>query len=129
MRAELHRIADEVAARNTRTAIAVPGAEIFDAMARIFSDVPHVPDYDPVAEPEKFTSYIEYATDVVPDDPIDVLVRARSGDSEPEVVVTLVEGGQERDVSFDPDVAERLFLAGLAACAHARAQREVTPVD
>lgn len=129
MTEEFRRIADDAAARNTRTAIVVPGPQIVEAMSEIFSDVPHIPDYDPAATPETFTSYVEYASDVVPDDPIDVAVHARPGDGSPEVTMVVTENGQERDISFDPDVAERFFLAGLAACNHARQLRDRTPVD
>lgn len=130
IRAALKDVADDVASKS-RVVIAVPGKEISEAMYRIFSDVPHVPDYDPeTAGARTYSSVVEYASDEVPADPIDLKVSALADDGDPRVFVEVVDTDCQVDVSLDLQVAEEFFLAGLAAVAHARATRDrPTPVD
>lgn len=137
IREALRQVADDVAAKNTRTVIAVPGKEISEAMFRIFSDVPRVPDYDPEAAGKSHhDSVIEnYAADEIPPDPIRLSVWAdEEGDraDDPSVVIAFDDGQAVVRTPFDPDVAERLFLEGLAACRYARARSKYAaphPVD
>lgn len=131
IRAALKDVADDVASKS-RVVIAVPGKEISEAMHRIFSDVPHVPDYVPeTAGARTYSSTVEYASDEVPPEPVDLTVRALTEDaSDPRVFVEVIDGDYQVDIPLDLQVAEEFFLAGLAAVAHARATRDrPTPVD
>lgn len=134
IREALRHVADDVAAKNTRTVIAVPGKEISEAMFRIFGNVPRIPDYDPDAAGEAhYDSVIEnYAADEIPPDPVRLTVRVdEDGEraDDPVVVITFDDGQATVPTSFDPDVAERLFLEGLAACRYARARSKYAAPD
>lgn len=134
IRAALKAVADEVASKNTRTVIAVPGKEISRAMFEIFSDVPHVPDYteEQASGALHFDSVTEYASDEIPPDPsrVTVYVDDQDGNADDPKVVLAVDGGQEiLRVPLTAEVAENLFLSGLAACAYARPRSRYTPVD
>jgi len=133
MRDALRQIADEVGARAS-IPVAVPGKEITEAMFRLFSDVPRVPDFDPgLARETDFTSVVEFEPDEVPPPPVSVRVFVDEEDGnadDPKVVLAIPDVADL--VAFDPDEAERLFLAGLAACKYARARSKYTapgPVD
>lgn len=132
IRAALKDVADDVASRNTRTVIAVPGKEISAAMFEIFSDVPHTPDYteEQAAGLQHFDSVTVYASDEIPPDPFRVSVNVDEQDDnagDPKVVLTVDDGQQVTRVPFTPEVAERLFLAGLAACNYARPLSRYAP--
>lgn len=133
MREALRQVADEVGARAS-IPVAVPGKEISEAMFKIFGDVPHIPDFDPeLARETDFTSVVEFEPDEVPPPPVSlrVFVDEEDGNADdPKVVLALPEVSDL--VAFDPDEAERLFLAGLAACRYARARSRYAapnPVD
>lgn len=123
------RVADELAARNTRTVIAVPVKQLVEATIKVVKDLPRVPDYDVVAaHAARWTEESEYSPSVVPDsdpDSLGVFVR-EMGSNAGKVCVEFTQPGQGRTSTFDfedPDYAESFFLAGLAACAYAKAQR------
>lgn len=122
IRAELSRIADEVSAKSTRVAIAIPGKEIAEAMFRLFDSVPNVPDYDPeLAQEQVWSSAVEHNLDEVPPDPSEVRVRALpSGKVEVRTGETTVG---EAVAELDPEQAEQFFLAGLAATWYAKTIR------
>lgn len=133
IRAELKIIADQ-AGQKTSMAIVVPGAEITEAMLRVFEGTPKVPDYDAAtAETTFFGSVVKYASDEIPEDPIRLRVFVdETGDHEgdPAVVLALGDGGDARRIPIDPETAESLFLAGLAACGYAKPRsRYSTLVD
>jgi hypothetical protein len=130
IRAALKDIADTVASRSTRTAIAVPGNEISAAMYEIFSNAARIPDYDhDAAGVRRYSSTVEYVSDEIPSDPIDLMVRADT-DGDSRVIVEVIGVGVDTTIPLDLQVAEQLFLSGLAAVAYARAVHDKpTPVD
>lgn len=116
IRAALKDVADEVAVKSTRIAIAVPGQEIAAAMWKIFNDVPHIPDYDPENGKRTWSSAVEFASDEIPEDPAEVSVRATTGDLyEQRVTITLKTADGVHEVELDRAQAEEFFLTGLSA--------------
>ncbi|HYF74526.1 MAG TPA: hypothetical protein VD864_16980, partial [Nocardioides sp.] len=107
----------------TRVPIAVPGRQISEAMFKLFSSVPNVPDYDPeVAEQQTFAEAVVHAPDEVPPDPNELRARAHADDGI--VWVSAAETGTGViGVQLDPDEAERFGLAVLAAVAYVRASQ------
>jgi hypothetical protein len=137
MRDALRQVADEVGAKAS-IPVAVPGREISEAMFRIFSDVPRVPDFDPaLARETSYTSVVEFESDEVPPPPVSlrVFVDEEDGNADDPKVVLAILGlaALASDVAdliaLDPDEAERLFLAGLAACKYARARSKYAAPD
>lgn len=134
IRDALRKVADEAASRSTRMAIVVPGGPIADAMFEIFSDVPRVPDYDEQAAASRhYDGVVDYVPDQVPPDAHRLCIYVdESGENAgyPKVVISVDDGHAVTGVPFDPDVAQEMFLAGLAACAYAQAgSRYAVPVD
>lgn len=126
IRAALSDIADVAAARSTRVAIVVPGDLISEAMYEIFTDAARIPDYAPDAPERRYSSVVEYVSDEIPPDPIDLYVYADTAhEGAPRVALRVADGEAITDLTLDLGVAEEFFLAGLAAVAHLRA----TPVD
>lgn len=123
IRAALRDVADQ-AAEKTSMPIVVPGAQITEAMLKVFAGTPKVPDYDHErAAGASFGSVVKYESDEIPTAPIPVRVFVdESGENadDPQVMVTFGIGEREFLVPFDPETAEALFLAGLAACAYAK---------
>jgi len=130
MREALRQVADEVGARAS-IPVAVPGKEISEAMFKIFSDVPRIPDFDPeLAREVTYTSVVEFEPDEVPPPPVSLRVfvdQENDNADDPKVILALPEVADM--VAFDPDEAERLFLAGLAACRYARARSRYAAPD
>jgi hypothetical protein len=130
MREALRQVADEVGARAS-IPVAVPGKEISEAMFRIFSDVPRVPDFDPEqAAATSYHSVVEFESDEVPPPPVALRVfvdEEGSNVDDPKVVLAIPAVADL--ITLDPDEAERLFLAGLAACKYARARSRYAAPD
>jgi hypothetical protein len=127
LRDEFARIADELAARNTRTVIAVPVKQLVEATIKVVGDLPRVPDYDAVtAHLTRWEQESEYSPSEVPDtdpDSIGVFVRDQGPDLG-KVCIELTQPGQDttHTLDFEPGYIEHFFLAGLAACAYSKAQ-------
>jgi hypothetical protein len=133
IRAELKIIADR-AGQKTSMPIVVPGAEITEAMLRVFEGTPKVPDFDAAtAETTSYGSVVKYASDEIPTDPVQLRVFVdETGDHEGDPAVVLAIGDVDgiQAIPIDPETAESLFLAGLAACAYAKPRsRYAAPVD
>lgn len=135
IRAALRDVADQ-AAEKTSMPIVVPGAQITEAMLKVFAGTPKVPDYNHEQALEtSFGSVVKYESDEIPTDPIPVRVYVdETGENvdDPQVMVTFGIGEREFVVPFDPETAEALFLAGLAACAYAKPRSRYAapnPVD
>jgi hypothetical protein len=130
LREAFMRVADDLAAKNTRVAVAVPVKQLLKATLHTIQDLPRVPDYDAVsAHLARWSEATEYSPTEVPDsdpDSLGVFVR----DQGPDVGKVCVEFTRSADdvtstLDFeDPVYAESFFLAGLAACAYAKAQRK-----
>lgn len=128
LREEFIRIADELAASNTRVVIAVPVKQLVEATLRVVGDLPRVPDYDQVsASLAKWSEESTYSPSEVPDadpDSLGVFVRDQGPDiGKVCVELTRPADGVTTTLDFDADSIESFFLAGLAACAYAKAQR------
>lgn len=128
LRDEFARVADELAARNTRTVIAVPVRQLVEAVLRVVPGLPRVPDYDAVtAHLARWEEASDYSPSEVPEcdpDSIGVFVRDQGPDMGKVCVeFTRPADGVTSTLDFDPEYAEHFFLAGLAACAYAKAQR------
>lgn len=135
IRAALKEVADQ-AAEKTSMAIVIPGAQIAEAMLKVFAGTPKVPDYDAESAIEtSFGSVVKYEPDEIPTDPIPVQVFVDdTGENvdDPQVMLTFGIGERVFLVPFDPETAEALFLAGLAACAFAKPRSRFAapnPVD
>lgn len=129
MRDALERMTDEVAARHSSMPIVVPVKEIMETITSLLPDIPRVPDYDHVsAHVAKWTRASEYNRYAVPEsdpDSLGVFVRDQGPDLG-KVCVEFTQPGNVTTSTFDfedADYAESFFLAGLAACAYAKAQR------
>lgn len=128
LREEFVKIADALAASNTRVVIAVPVKQLVEATLRVVGDLPRVPDYDHVSAClTQWSQESGYSPSEVPDadpDSLSVFVR----DSGPEAGQVCVELARPGDgvtttLDFDPAFIKSFFLAGLAACAYAEAQK------
>jgi hypothetical protein len=135
IRAALKEVADQ-AAEKTSMAIVIPGAEIAEAMFKVFAGTPKIPYYDPEQAAETaFSSVVKYEPDEIPAEPTPVQVFIdESGDNadDPQVLLVIGKGDGVMTVPFDPETAEALFLAGLAACAFAKPRSRFAapnPVD
>jgi hypothetical protein len=115
LREALSRVADDLAAKHTRMAIAVPVKQIITAVFEVIADLPRIPDYDStLAAKQVWSSEVVYASDEVPDDPAECTVRVNGA----AVAVRVIEDGADTEVLLNPQHAEGFFLAGLAAVAH-----------
>lgn len=124
LRQRLSDLADEVGAKNTRVAIAVPVREIIAIFFDVFGNVPHVPDYDVERETLRWGGLTAYSPGEVPD-------------PQPEVGVKLTEDGvsvvfETNDTSDEAELtlaqAEALFLVGLSAVAEGNRRYAEKPV-
>jgi hypothetical protein len=128
LREEFINVAEAVAAKNTRVAIAVPVKPLVEATLRVVAGLPRVPDYDSVsAHLTTWSEASEYSVIEAPEadpDSLGVFVRTDGPDAG-QVCVELTRPGDDvtTTLDFDPEYIESFFLAGLAACAYARAQR------
>lgn len=121
LREAFEAVVTEFAAK-TSLPVVSPTKQLIAATLRIVNDLPRVPDYDDVSAREvRWSSAVEYSPIEVPDaDPDALGVYAKGG-------VVCVDfdspGNQSTDtLEFDPAYIESFFLAGLAACAYAKAQ-------
>ncbi|HET9144049.1 hypothetical protein [Actinophytocola sp.] len=123
LKQRLSDMADEVGARNTRVAIAVPVREIIAIFHDVFGNVPHVPDYDPEREGLRWGGLAAYSPTEVPE-------------AQAEVGVKLTDEGvsvvfETHDTSDDAPLtlrqAEEFFLAGLAAVAEGKRRAAQRP--
>lgn len=128
LKQKLSDMADEVGARNTRVAIAVPVKEIIRIFHEVFTSVPHVPDYDPERETLRWGGIGTYSPGEVPDPQNEVGVQL----TEDGVVITFemfdTAGGAQEDALLTLAQAEEFFLRGLAAVAEGKRRVAAQPV-
>lgn len=120
---EFKRIITEVAARNTRVAVVAPLRQLVDAVMRIVTDLPRIPDYDDVtARSQTWEESSDYS-------PFEL------SDTAPGAIKVYTDGaevvhrhGRQGDpleeIRLDPESAEQYHLAGLAAARHAKTVRD-----
>ena len=128
LKQRLSDMADEVGARNTRVAIAVPVREIIAIFHDVFQDVPHTPDYDHTQGGLRWGGISAYSPSEVPE-------------ALPETGVSL-SGDNSIHVHYEPNIAsegpppveltlaqaKEFFLAGLAAVAEGERRVAAEPV-
>lgn len=126
LRSEFERVANDVAARNTRTVIAVPVRQLVEATVRVVQGLPRVPDYDPVvAAIARWEETTDYSPVEVPDcDPAGIGVEADGA-----AVVLTLDNVRDGRLALDADHAEGFFLAGLAAVRAARVAKDQAERD
>lgn len=116
------------AATKTTMPVVIPTKQLVSGLLAMFADVPRVPDYDAVAAHAARWMELEYNPLEVPDaepDSLGVFVRS-SGPDAGKVCIEFTEPAADHTTAldFEPDAIESFFLAGLAACAYARKQRD-----
>lgn len=115
------------AATKTSMPVLIPTKQLVSGLLAMLADVPRIPDYDAVAAHAARWMELEYNPLEVPDaepDSLGVFVRS-SGPDEKKVCIELTRpvDGVTTTLDFEADNIESFFLAGLAACAYAKAQR------
>lgn len=122
LRVALEDMANELAAKTTMP-FAVPVKQILTVIYEFFADVPRVPNYDadlPWHEQPTWSNTVTFSLTELPDAPrhARAYYRAETG-----MICLQIEGGETcDDIELEPSVAQGLFLAGLAAVAHAQRQ-------
>lgn len=131
LRDQLGRIADEVAARNTRVAIALPVPEIISLFHRVVPSMPRIPDYDATLAPSQVWSAApDFSTDEIPEQAPEL--RVQLGNAEEigdQVVVTVETIGAVVRCPLPLERAEQFFLAGLAAVRAGQTAAAMRPVE
>jgi len=128
LREAFEEIITNFAARNTRVVIAAPVRQLAEAAIKVVGDIPRIPDYDHVsASLASWSLASDYSPIELPEadpDSIGVFVRDQGPDAG-KVCVEITQPGQDQTTTldFEPDYIEAFFLAGLAACVYAKAQR------
>lgn len=129
IRAALKRVADQAGA-STRIPIAVPGPQITEAMWKIFSDVPRIPDYDQeMANQRTWCSEVPYVSDEIPPEPEEIGVYVEADpDGVDKVQIELTDReGHPHKILLNVAEAEEFFLAGLAATTFLRSRQDANP--
>lgn len=121
LRAEFERVTNEVAAKHTTMPIVTPVRQLVEATVRVVADLPRIPDYDHVvAGVARWEEITAYSPTEVPDhDPAGIGVQADGG-----TILLTVDGLRDNRLVLDPDHAEGLFLAGLAAVRAAKVAKD-----
>jgi hypothetical protein len=124
LKQRLSDMADEVGARNTRVAIAVPVREIIAIFHDVFDNMPHVPDYSPEREGLRWGGLAAYSPTEVPEAQAEVGVKLT------EEGVSVIFGTVETEDAAPLTLAQakEFFLAGLAAVAEGERQAAERPV-
>jgi hypothetical protein len=117
LKQRLSDMADEIGAKNTRVAIAVPVRQIIAIFHEVFSDVPHVPDFDPGRdERQRWGGLTAYSPGEVPDAQNEAGLRLLDDG----VAIDLegfTGGGWEECAVLTLEQAKDYFLHGLALVA------------
>lgn len=128
LRAAFEDVMEKFATRNTRVIIAAPVRQLAEAAIKVVGDLPRVPDYDHTSAClTTWSEESEYSPFEVPDadpDSLGVFVRDQGPDAGKVCVeLTRPADGVTTTLDFDSAYIEHFFLAGLAACAYAKAQK------
>lgn len=124
LKQRLSDMADEVGAKNTRVAIAVPVREIIAIFHDVFDRVPHIPDYDPEHEGLRWGGLAAYSPTEVPDAQAEVGVKL----SDEGVSVVFETHDTSDDAPLTLRQAEEFFLAGLAVVAEGKRRAAERPM-
>lgn len=127
LRQRLSDMADEVGAKNTRVAIAVPVRQIIEIFHDVFASAAQVPDYDPEREAQRWGGVAAYSPGEVPDPEAEVGVKLTE-DGVAVVFETFGGGGTSDDAPLTLAQAEEFFLAGLSAVAEGKRRFAERPV-
>lgn len=127
LKQRLSDMADEVGARNTRVAIAVPVKEIIRIFHEVFGNVPHVPDFDPTAKGLRWGGIGTYSPTEVPDPQAEVGVELTE-EGVSILFETFAGGGTSDDATLTLAQAREFFLTGLAAVAEGERRAAERPV-
>lgn len=127
LRQRLSDMADEMGAKNTRVAIAVPVKEIISIFHDVYAAVPHVPDFDPEVADRRWGGIGSYSPGEVPDPQNEIGVRL-TDDGVAVTFETFEAGGTSDDAVLALDQAEEFFLAGLSAVAEGKRRFAARPV-
>lgn len=124
LRAALKAVADELAVKHTSIAIVLPVKEVLATVFRVIEDVPRIPDYDPeLAKEQAWRTATGFSHIELFDDPEELKVMADQ--AEDRVTMTVQSSADSAHVlNLDVAEAEGFFLAGLAAVAHLKRQRQ-----
>lgn len=128
LKQKLSDMADEIGAKNTRVAIAVPVREIISIFHEVFDNVPHVPDYNPEGEGLRWGGLAAYSPGEVPEAQAEVGVKL----AEDGIHVVFETNDTEDAAELTLTQAEQFFLVGLAAVAEGKrlaAQRPVIGIS
>lgn len=130
LKQKLSDMADEVGARNTRVAIAVPVKEIIRIFHEVFANVPHVPDYDAFADgAQRWGGVGTYSPGEVPDPQNEVGVRLTDNGTVEIIFETFdAGGGAGGEAPLTLEQAEEFFLRGLSAVAEGKRRVAARPV-
>lgn len=123
LKQRLSDMADEVGAKNTRIAIAVPVREIIAIFHDVFDSVPHVPDYDPERDGLRWGGLAAYSPGEVPEPTPEVGVKL----TDDGVSVVFETGETSDDAELTLAQAEAFFLVGLAAVAEGKRRAAARP--
>lgn len=132
LKQKLSDMADEIGAKNTRVAIAVPVREIIRIFHEVFDNVPHVPDYDPENEGLRWGGLAAYSPGEVPEAQAEVGVKLTDEGVNVVFEMNDAAGGISEDAPLTLTQAEQFFLVGLAAVAEGKrltAQRPVIGIS
>ncbi|HZA71478.1 MAG TPA: hypothetical protein VE476_01050 [Propionibacteriaceae bacterium] len=128
LKQRLSDMADEIGAKNTRVAIAVPVRQIIGIFHEVYGDVPHVPDYDPDRDDrQRWGGLAAYSPSEVPDAQNEVGLRL----ADDAVIVDMegfTGGGWEDCAVLNLEQAKDYFLTGLALVAEGERQAAERPV-
>lgn len=117
LKQRLSDMADEIGARNTRVAIAVPVRQIIAIFHDVYGNVPHVPDYDPERDDrQRWGGLSAYSPGEVPDPQNEVGLRL-TDDGVAVDMEGFGSGGWEEAAVLNLEQAKDFFLAGLALVA------------
>jgi hypothetical protein len=124
LKQKLSDMADEVGARNTRVAIAVPVKQIIKIFYEVFGNVPHVPDFEPEFADRRWGGVGAYSPGEVPDPQPEVGVRL----TDDGVAIMFETNESSDDATLTLAQAEEFFLAGLATVAEGKRRVAARPV-
>lgn len=128
LKQRLSDMADEIGARNTRVAVAVPVRPIISLFHEVFANVPHVPDFDGERdERQRWGGLGTYSPGEVPDAQNEVGVRLTDAG----VAIDLEGfhgGGFEECAVLTLEQAKDYFLTGLSLVAEAERRAAARPV-
>jgi hypothetical protein len=124
LRQKLSDMADEVGAKNTRVAIAVPVRQIIEIFHEVFTSAAQVPDYDPERESLRWGGVGTYSPGEVPDPQNEVGVKL----TDDGVNIVFETNDSSEDAELTLSQAKAFFLAGLSVVAEGERRFAARPV-